>query len=162
MLGTVATPLPGACGWAHVLALAQGYPWPEKGLSKASQHLATPRLGLIKSAGPVRFLVLGTGIEELNTQPEAGTKGRGHGEGSQSQPKALTGRSDEGSGQAGVRATDRAHREDPQGEARAPQVDGGLWVSEAVQQPGSGPAPVTDSVRAPNSTVLILVAGLLR
>lgn len=50
----------------------------------------------------------------------------------------------------------------PQGEARAPQADRGLWVSEAVQQPGSGPAPVADSVRAPDSTVLILVTGLLR
>lgn len=67
MLGTMATPLPGECSGAHVLALAQGYPWPEKGLSKASEHLATPTLGLIKSAGPVRFLGLGTGIEELNT-----------------------------------------------------------------------------------------------
>ena len=44
---------------------------------------------------------------------------------------------------------------------RRPQADGGLWVSEAVQQPGSGPAPVVDSVRALDSTVLILVAGLL-
>lgn len=161
MLGTMATTLPGECGGAHVLALAQGYPWPEKGLSKASEHLATPTLGLIKSAGPVRFLGLGTGIEELNTcSQKKGPRGedmvrgvsRNHGP---SQEGVMRG------WQAGARAMDRVHREDPQGEARALQADGGLWVSDAVQQPGSGPAPVMDSVRAPDSTVLILVTGLL-
>lgn len=75
MLGTTATPLPGECVGEHVLALAQGYSWLEKGLSKASQHLATPTLGLIKSAEPVRFLVLGTGIEEL--KPAARSRDQG-------------------------------------------------------------------------------------
>lgn len=134
----------------------------EKGLSKASQHLATPTLGLIKSAGPVRFLVLGTGIEELNTcSQKQGPRGEDMVRGVSHNHRYSQEGVMRGQGKLGRGPWAERIERIPQGEARAPQADRGLCVSEAVQQPGSGPAPVTDSVRAPDSTVLILVTGLL-